>query len=41
VSNMRKLKDIQKGFIPMIIMILVVVIGMIVLAYMRVTSVNK
>lgn len=38
---MRKLTKSQNGFIPMIIMILAVVIGMIVIAYIRVTSVNK
>jgi Tfp pilus assembly protein PilX len=38
---MKKLVKVQSGFIPMIIMILLIVIGMIVLAYMRVSGVNK
>jgi Tfp pilus assembly protein PilX len=38
---MNRLFRNQKGFIPMIIMILVIVIGMIVLAYLRVTGAHK
>jgi Tfp pilus assembly protein PilX len=38
---MNKLFRNQRGFIPMIIMILLIVIGMIVIAYLRVTGAHK
>jgi hypothetical protein len=41
VTNMKKLKQNQQGFIPLLLFVLAVVIGAIVMMYLRVAHASK